>query len=234
MLVNEDSVGGWQLGVLEKLLSGGNAELITIVVKKDSGKKNTNKRKNNFLFRVWQKYVQSQSRPVTTKITSLANNASLFMCRVKPVGKFKIEVLPEDVEFLRSQKLDFFIRFGFGILTGDILQASKYGVWSYHHGDERKYRGRPSGFWEMYDGQDVIGGVLQRLTERLDGGVILKRWNVKNNKVSWSENMRSIRTSGENAVNQVCIDVVNGNASYLFSKPSESNAPNKSFPNNYQ
>ena len=49
----------------------------------------------------------------------------------------------EDVEKIKEFNLDVIIRRGFRILKGDILNAAKYGVWSYHHDDNTVIRGVP-------------------------------------------------------------------------------------------
>ncbi len=69
--------------------------------------------------------------------------------------------------------LDVLLRFGFNILRGDILTAAKYGVWSYHHGDNEYYRGGPACFWEVYESNPRSGVILQVLTEELDAGKVL-------------------------------------------------------------
>ena len=40
----------------------------------------------------------------------------------------------------------FMLRVGFNIIRGEILNVPKYGVWSFHHDDEVKYRGGPAGY----------------------------------------------------------------------------------------
>jgi len=65
------------------------------------------------------------------------------------------------------------IRFGFNILRGDILTVARYGIWSYHHGDNDFYRGGPAYFWEVYEGNPISGAILQVLTEELDAGKVL-------------------------------------------------------------
>jgi hypothetical protein len=93
---------------------------------------------------------------------------------VEPVGKKFVHRFPADaLQKLRSKNLDVLIRFGFGILHGDILNAARYGVWSYHHGDNEFYRGGPAHFWELLEGSLLSGVVLQVLTEELDGGLVL-------------------------------------------------------------
>jgi hypothetical protein len=84
----------------------------------------------------------------------------------------------DDVEAVKSLDLDIMVRFGSGILRGDILQAAKLGVLSFHHGDNRINRGGLAGFWEVYFRQDTTGFTIQRLTEELDGGEVLMRGHV--------------------------------------------------------
>ncbi|MDA8108913.1 MAG: hypothetical protein M0015_09825 [Betaproteobacteria bacterium] len=81
----------------------------------------------------------------------------------------------EDVARVRALELDLLICCGSGILRGDILRASRLGVLSLHHGDNRVNRGGPAGFWECYYRWPQTGFVIQRLTEELDGGDVLVR-----------------------------------------------------------
>jgi len=76
---------------------------------------------------------------------------------------------------IRSYHLDVLVRLGFRILRGGILQAARYGVWSYHHGDNKVNRGGPPGFWEVLEGHAVTGSILQRLNDELDNGTVLCR-----------------------------------------------------------
>lgn len=93
---------------------------------------------------------------------------------VEPVGKKFVHRFPEDaLRAIRARNLDVLIRFGFNILKGEILTAARYGVWSYHHGDNDFYRGGPAHFWELYEGAPLSGVILQVLTEELDGGLVL-------------------------------------------------------------
>ena len=93
---------------------------------------------------------------------------------VEPAEKNFIDRFPEEaLEKIRPKDLDVLIRFGFNILHGDILQAARYGVWSYHHGDNEFYRGGPAHFWELREGSPLSGVILQVLTEELNGGLVL-------------------------------------------------------------
>jgi hypothetical protein len=81
----------------------------------------------------------------------------------------------EDLATIESYHCDILIRCGFGILRGDILKVPKYGIWSYHHGDNFVNRGGPPGYWESMESWSETGSMLQILTEDLDNGKVLYR-----------------------------------------------------------
>jgi hypothetical protein len=100
--------------------------------------------------------------------------AGIERIEVEPIGKKVVQRFPPDaIEKIQSKKLDVLLRFGFNILHGEILTSARYGVWSYHHGDNEFYRGGPPHFWELYEKAPLSGVILQVLTEELDGGVVL-------------------------------------------------------------
>jgi hypothetical protein len=93
---------------------------------------------------------------------------------VTPIAqRFVHRFTPEDVAAVRSCNLDVLLRFGFNILRGDVLTCARYGIWSFHHGDNVHYRGGPALFWEVVEGNPRSGVILQVLTEKLDDGYVL-------------------------------------------------------------
>src|SRR5437762_2595069 len=103
-----------------------------------------------------------------------AQLAGIDSIEVEPIGQNFVQRFPDvALEKLRSKNLDVLLRFGFNILHGGVLQAARFGVWSYHHGDNDFYRGGPSHFWELYERNPLSGVILQVLTEELDGGLVL-------------------------------------------------------------
>jgi hypothetical protein len=93
---------------------------------------------------------------------------------VQPIPKGFVHRFPEEaLERIRAANLDVLLRFGFNIVRGDILQAARHGVWSYHHGDNDRFRGGPPAFWEVVERAETSGVLLQRLSEELDGGFVL-------------------------------------------------------------
>lgn len=102
--------------------------------------------------------------------------AGVPVMRVKPRMTQYSDFFPEsDVAALRRLQLDVALRFGFRILRGDALRIARYGVWSYHHADNRVNRGGPPGFWEVFNAEPVTGSILQILNEDLDGGQVIYR-----------------------------------------------------------
>src|SRR6476646_6975820 len=100
--------------------------------------------------------------------------AGVESIEVEPIGKrFVQRFPPEAIEKIQSKNLDVLLRFGFNILHGEILTSARYGVWSYHHGDNEFYRGGPAHFWELVERNPLSGVMLQVLTEELDGGLVL-------------------------------------------------------------
>ena len=81
----------------------------------------------------------------------------------------------ETLDKIQSAKLDVMVRLGFRILRGGILTAARYGIWSYHHGDNFTHRGMPAGWFEVLNHHPVTGSILQVITEDLDNGDVLYR-----------------------------------------------------------
>lgn len=115
----------------------------------------------------------NDAKAPTDLSTLLSGIASIA---VHPIRNGFTDRIPEDeLAAIRGRNLDVLFRFGFRIIRGGILSAARYGTWSFHHDDNREYRGGPPLFWEIYEGNPVSGTILQVLTESLDGGRVLYR-----------------------------------------------------------
>lgn len=115
--------------------------------------------------------------------------AKVSVLHVKPIQKkFSDEFRAEDSAAISEHCLDVALRFGFRILKGSILRLPKYGVWSYHHGDNNRYRGGPPGFWEVMEGEPTTGAILQILSEELDNGQVIYRSQVETDRFSVRRN----------------------------------------------
>lgn len=143
-------------------------------------------------------------------------------CNPKQDG-YSVYIREEDLDRIRELELDFLLRRGFGIVRGKVLDIPSYGVWSFHHADERKYRGGPPGFWEIHSGDPVTGAILQRVTDRLDSGTILRRGFFPTLQ-SYTENVNQIKYGSAKWPAQVARDIRNGNDDYITDDPSSTDA----------
>lgn len=120
--------------------------------------------------------------------------SKIALIKVHPVvkGKHSQHFPPSAIEEIQKHQPDVILRFGFNILRGEILKAAPLGVWSYHHCDPKVIRGGPGGFWEYLLKQDKQGAILQRLTEKLDDGIIIRQGWFRLIKHSYSENLNQL------------------------------------------
>ena len=87
-----------------------------------------------------------------------------------------------EIEAIKKENFDILLRCGSGILKGKILTTPKFGILSFHHGDNRVNRGGPPGFWEVLNKEVTSGFVIQQLSSELDGGKVLFRGNIRTSK----------------------------------------------------
>jgi len=213
---------------LDELAACGMAELSAIIVRDQAAGRP--RRSTNGLFRAWHRVaVELES----TKHTDFSwpEDVPRISAPTVRVGKFHNHLLSRAIAEIRALDLDFILRFGFGILGGEILTVPRHGIWSFHHGDERRFRGRPSGFWELYEGVGVIGGILQRLTEEIDGGIVLRRWDVPVQS-SYADSLDEVRFAGVRAPAQICRALAISGPSRLPIRPSGRTAPYNGLPTN--
>ena len=157
-------------------------------------------------------------------------------CRTVQKGRWSQHFTDEDVERIAAYRLSFILRFAFGIVRGSVLKAAEHGVWSFHHGDPRCYRGGPPCFWELYDGASVTGAVLQRLTHRLDAGVILHEGTFRTERgfQAYAWNCDKVMLGAAAWPARVCRDLLRGDASAVRRSPCETQAPIRREPTPWQ
>jgi len=186
LLVNSPTLPRWQRDALQRMVTETDAEITQVVLRDSDSRQDgltdfvRNARDRFGEYPLWS--LVGIARTVTpdppykrqvpiTTITGVAS-AEWIHCRPAPADGIGHE-LPTDVVERIAAEADVAVRFGFGILKGDVLGAPTHGVLSYHFGDIRRYRGRPGGFWEFLADEDRVGVTVQQLSETLDGGRIV-------------------------------------------------------------
>ena len=75
---------------------------------------------------------------------------SLHVTPIVSKSGFVFRYRDDDVRAIKGLNLDLLLRCGSGILRGEILNAARFGILSFHHADNRINRGGPAGFWEVF------------------------------------------------------------------------------------
>jgi hypothetical protein len=151
-------------------------------------------------------------RPIAWNNISLAEELSSvpqIKCNVGVKNRFIQYFNDEDIKKISSYNLDFILYCDYSILHGEILNAAKYGVWSFHHDDEQKYRGSSSGIWEIYNNDKINGVILQRLTKKLDAGIVLSKKYFSTINYSLSLNYDQLLFGSADMPAEVCRELFN-------------------------
>lgn len=190
ILLNGYSRPAWSYEIIKQIVDSDYATIELLVVNKSESLR------TNILKKMWFRWKQlpfhahlrldaflfrkeiSYNKP--KNISVLLSDTEVL--EVIPHKTRHVDRFPEEsISYIKDKQLDIILRMGFRILKGDILNAAKYGVWSYHHGDNRVNRGSPPAYWESVQQWPTSGAVLQVLNEELDGGKILYKLSTLTN-----------------------------------------------------
>ena len=115
--------------------------------------------------------------------------AGIEIIKVHPRRQhFSDHIEGDELAAIMARDIDVFVRLGFRILRGGILRSARYGVWSYHHGDNRVNRGGPPGYWEVMESTPETGSILQIISEDIDNGNVIYRSFSSTNDRSLTDN----------------------------------------------
>ena len=183
ILLNHEMIPAWSYKMIEQINNSYHSEIV-LLVKNNST--NCDPKRNLFAdviakFRTlfYKIYIKLDNKLFSPHHNAFSTKNINKILSTKIINvtphktKFKDIINDEDILKIRNENIDIFIRMGFRILSGDILKVAKYGIWSYHHGDNSVIRGGPAGFWEILEKWKETGVTLQILSEDLDNGQIL-------------------------------------------------------------
>jgi len=186
----------------------------------------------NFLWRYFKRYRLKIDSYKQVSLKNELEKISLIYCNTELKGKYAQYFSAKDLILIKSHKPDVILRFAYNIIKGEILTLAIHGVWSFHHADEQVIKGGPAGFWELSKRMAVTGAILQRLTEKLDAGIILRKGFFPTIKHSYKANLEQLLSGTASWMKQALIDVVNDSTDP--NSPTTSEAPLFTFPTNLQ
>ena len=219
VLTRGKSLEAWEVVALEKVKALPFVEIV-LQVRDCSGQTNIGNTKKKSLFArffsynwsrlFWNRWFRKYGNVPATKetpVNGIFDNVLAIEVVPELRGKFSQHFPASDIEKIKSKQPDVILRFGFNILRGDILTVAPHGVWSYHHADHEIIRGGPAGFWEYMRGEHHTGAILQRLTEKLDDGIILRRGYWALVKHSFRENLDSLLMNSSGWIANALIEI---------------------------
>ncbi len=190
-----------------------------------------------FLWIWYSRITNILNQPSCDKPVDLSKNlksAAILICNPETKNRYSQYFSKSEIQNIESYNLDVILRFGFNIIRGDVLQSAKYGIWSFHHGDYQKYRGGPPGFWEILNGDQFSGIILQQLTDKLDDGIVLYEGKITTIQYSYTANRNQLFWHGTGWPAAICRNLLDGKTDSLFIKTDPSSAPIKKAPANSQ
>ena len=223
---------GWQAKAIRRLTQHGVAEPVLVIrdTTPTPDRQTNSARKliarfsqGNVAWRLFQHLSRPRAHR-SASVSDLLGSLPSLECHTLRKGRFSQFFSDKDVADIWSHDLDFILRFGFGIIRGAILDAARYGVWSFHHGDELRYRGGPPCFWEIYYGDPVTGAILQRLTDKLDSGIVLRKGYLKTVNYSYARAVDQLFFESASWPAYVATEIQNGIYEHN-ALPSSTDAP---------
>ena len=183
ILLNDYMIPAWSYKMFQQINSSHYAEIV-LIVKNDSVSENIRKSFFERFLLNFSSIIYSLYFKLDKKLYSPKHNAfypknikNIFDSNIINVTpnktKYRDIINDEDIARIEQENIDVFIRSGFRILSGEILNVAKYGLWSFHHADNAVNRGGPPGIWEMLENMKETGVTLQICSEDLDNGQIL-------------------------------------------------------------
>ena len=241
LVLHEGKHGTWQDRCVRSLREVAGATPVAVIYIHRNGIERTLRPqidKGGLLWRCLRRFDIYRNRPRGRTALALPDFIAALPqidCALERHGRYAYCFSESDLGRIRNLDLDFIVAFlGYKIIRGAVLDLPKHGVWSYHHGDPSHYRGGPPGVWEIFDGTPRTGAVLQRLTHRLDGGIILQQGSFATIDHSFALNANNVILASAGWLGDAARALVEGGTTASFEHPIVTSAPIRRAPNNRQ
>ena len=240
VLIDNFEISSWAFTMLKQISESNYAEIVFVAKNNSKPAINNNiisKIKSN-KSRIIQIFIRKILQKIYTRLiernTYLPDSLKKVSC-INIIGNIPVlNISPEkkqhsdyfidsDIDKIKKYKPDILIRCGFRILRGKILTAAKYGIWSYHHGDNTMFRGGPPAFWESMENYPVTGTTLQILTEDLDNGPVLYKSFSSTDTMSITDNKNNIYIKSISFMTRKIKELYTTGEDVFFSKLFEAN-----------
>lgn len=180
LLLDSRALPAWSAAAVSHIAASNFARIELVIL--NAGQKprrGSNRGASNWLFEAYSRWDQvhfpldaDPLRPVDCA----GLLAGIETHEVRAIAEGSCDRFPaEALDAIRRAQLDVIVRLGFHRPSGEILNAARYGVWSFRHSDPDRYRGGPAYFWELCEGNPLSGVALEVLSEKPDAGLVLAK-----------------------------------------------------------
>ena len=181
IILNDYSIQSWRYNILETLFNSDFAE-IRLIIKGDSLCTLTQKSNLSSGY-VIQQFHERIDRLIFSNSSGYCRekDCKLLLSNIPELiiqtdnGKTLLSLSMDNANAIRKHGLDIVVNFGSWTLKGEILKIPKYGIWSYHMGDEKVVNSVVTGYWEVVRKKPVTSSVLEILNEDQTQGSVIFR-----------------------------------------------------------
>lgn len=121
---------------------------------------------------------------------------------------------PAMLERVRAAAPDLGVIYGGPILKPALFRIPALGTLGIHHGRAPAYRGKKTTFWEMHNGESHAGVLIQRITDGLDSGEILRQGAIPIGRKSYARVWREVQDEGCRLFIDAILDVKQDRAQF--------------------
>jgi folate-dependent phosphoribosylglycinamide formyltransferase PurN len=119
------------------------------------------------------------------------------------------------LQMVRGLSPELGLIYGGPIVKPELFSIPARGTLGIHHGKVPEYRGKKTTFWAVYNGEDEVAVIIQKISDKLDAGDIVLRANVQVRNRPLPLVRNELRRTGVDLYLKAITAVVNGRAKYI-------------------
>ena len=196
LLIDNLKVPAWAARIVKEVQAGDYAEIAAVIVNRGHAAPWGERAGLNGLlfgaFRLLDRLVSGAPGNPLRRIDIETDVQSAETIAVAPrMSGAAVQFDDADLARIRRLQLDVLLCFGFPTLRGGILDAARYGAWSYRHGQGGARGEAHALFWDMHDRQSVSSVALRIDGPNSRGGRVIYRSVGSIRSWSYARNVRN-------------------------------------------
>jgi hypothetical protein len=227
IMLDSYTSNAWVAKVIEEIQSSGFARAELVILISDSPRESSLLRNFQFaLFRLFERWDYQRNKSdhdamAPVDVSSLLNGIALISVEANYSFTDGISENSEDrLTEIGKHELDVIFHFGSSIPPKGILTASRYGVWSFHHGCTSERGGGAPFFEEFAKGNPVSESSLLMFTDSLEHGRVVYKSYASTDQVSLYVNRNPIYWKTAEFALRGLRELYTGGAAFIQSLPT--------------